>query len=104
LAGASPFLKDDGLVGPVTLAAIKKFQDRNFSWSDSRVDPNNKSALEGSPGISHLVDFARFPCEFVELSSPAPAIWLLGVCDGGKLGRQSARVVKFGVDTTVLGG
>jgi len=43
LAGASPFLKDDGLVGPVTLAAIKKFQDRNFSWSDSRVDPANKT-------------------------------------------------------------
>ncbi|HZZ80630.1 MAG TPA: hypothetical protein VFE62_19155 [Gemmataceae bacterium] len=43
LAGADPFLNDDGIVGPMTLGAIKKFQERNFGWFDSRVDPNNKT-------------------------------------------------------------
>jgi hypothetical protein len=43
LAGALPFLLDDGLVGPMTLGAIKKFQERNFGWFDSRVDPDQKT-------------------------------------------------------------
>jgi len=61
LAGADPFLKDDRLVGPVTLGAIKKFQERNFGWSDSRVDPANKTiglinhylATQPKPGDPH---------------------------------------------------
>ncbi|HJZ89954.1 MAG TPA: hypothetical protein VKE40_03725 [Gemmataceae bacterium] len=58
LARADPCLADDGLVGPVTLGAIKKFQERNFGWFDQRVDPagktlakiNNFLATQPNPG------------------------------------------------------
>lgn len=43
VGGAVPFLDDDGLVGPKTCKAIQRFQNVNFGWADSRVDPDNKT-------------------------------------------------------------
>lgn len=38
-AGASPKLVPDGLVGPLTIGAIRKFQQKQFGFADGRVDP-----------------------------------------------------------------
>jgi peptidoglycan hydrolase-like protein with peptidoglycan-binding domain len=39
--GPNPKLDVDGIVGPLTRAAIAAFQQRQFGWSDGRVDPDN---------------------------------------------------------------
>jgi hypothetical protein len=41
--GPSPKLVVDGECGPLTIAAIKKFQIKQFGWSDARIDPNKKT-------------------------------------------------------------
>lgn len=41
--GPAPPLAVDGLVGPKTTGAIRKFQQAQFGWNDGRVDPNNKT-------------------------------------------------------------
>ncbi len=41
--GPSPLLDTDGIVGPLTIAAIKKFQKFHLGFQDGRVDPKNKT-------------------------------------------------------------
>lgn len=41
--GPTPLLDADGIVGPLTIGAINKFQKFHFGWQDGRVDPNNKT-------------------------------------------------------------
>lgn len=53
-AGPDPLLVVDGLVGPLTIGAIRKFQQKQFGWNDGRVDPNNKT-------IKRLNDFDKAP-------------------------------------------
>ena len=36
-------LKTDGLCGPLTIAAIRRFQSANFGFNDGRVDPGGKT-------------------------------------------------------------
>jgi len=42
----------DGLVGPLTIAAIEKYQRRQLGWADGRVDPDGPTirALGGGRG------------------------------------------------------
>lgn len=53
--GPSPELVVDGIIGPKTLAAIKKFQTAQFGWADGKVDPGGKtlSALQQSDPYPH---------------------------------------------------
>ena len=54
--GPDPALKVDGFIGTKTLAAIAKFQQHHFGWSDQRVDPDNltmatiRAFLPDAPG------------------------------------------------------
>ncbi|MCG3193152.1 MAG: hypothetical protein DIJKHBIC_02402 [Thermoanaerobaculia bacterium] len=41
--GPSPKLVEDGICGPKTNGAIKKFQQKQFGFSDGRVDPGMKT-------------------------------------------------------------
>jgi len=41
--GSNPLLKIDGLVGPLTIRSIAKFQQANLGWSDGRVDPGGRT-------------------------------------------------------------
>ena len=53
--GPAPELKVDGIVGPLTIAAIEKYQRRQIGRADGRVDPDGPTihALNGSgSGIS----------------------------------------------------
>lgn len=50
--GPSPKLAVDGLAGPLTNAAIAKFQKKQLGFSDGRVDP-------GGPTIKRLNQFRR---------------------------------------------
>jgi peptidoglycan hydrolase-like protein with peptidoglycan-binding domain len=52
--GPSPELALDGLVGPKTIGAIKKFQTAAFGKADSRVDP-------GGQTINALLPFDPYP-------------------------------------------
>src|SRR5262245_37602756 len=36
--GPTPKLEVDGWIGPLTIAAIRQFQSRQFGWADGRVD------------------------------------------------------------------
>ncbi|WP_036287323.1 peptidoglycan-binding domain-containing protein [Methylosinus sp. PW1] len=53
-ADGGPILKldVDGIVGPITIAAIEKYQNRQLGWSDGRVDPDGPTihALNGQSG------------------------------------------------------
>ncbi|OAI24591.1 hypothetical protein A1351_17695 [Methylosinus sp. R-45379] len=53
-ADGGPILKldVDGIVGPITIAAIEKYQKRQLGWSDGRVDPDGPTihALSGQSG------------------------------------------------------
>jgi len=57
--GGPPFpVVVDGVIGPETVAAINRFQSKNFGWADGRVDPSGKTlaklnayaGMEGDPG------------------------------------------------------
>jgi hypothetical protein len=50
--GPDPALAVDGIVGPLTLAAIRGFQQTHVSIVDSRIDPNGPTlaALNAEPG------------------------------------------------------
>src|SRR6185312_8597019 len=50
--GPAPLLVIDGLIGPKTTAAIRRFQKAQFGWLDGRVDP-------GGPTIARLSDFTK---------------------------------------------
>jgi hypothetical protein len=52
--GANPKLEVDGWIGPLTIAAIRKFQQQQFGWSDGRVDVNNVT-------IKKLNELAKTP-------------------------------------------
>lgn len=41
--GPEPELAVDGIVGPRTIAAIKRFQARKVGFADGRVDPGGKT-------------------------------------------------------------
>ena len=47
--GPYPKLAVDGIVGPLTIAAIEKYQRRHLGWADGRVDPDGPTihALNG---------------------------------------------------------
>jgi hypothetical protein len=62
--GPSPQLAVDGLVGPKTLAAIRKFQSHHLGFSDGRVDP-------GGPTLSKL-NRSLSSGSLVESNAPAP--------------------------------
>src|SRR5262245_58496313 len=38
--GPAPLLDVDGICGPLTIGAIRKFQKHHFGWQDGRVDVN----------------------------------------------------------------
>src|SRR5262245_4013809 len=48
--GPVPALEVDGLIGPKTIGAIRRFQKAQFGWFDGRVDP-------GGPTIVRLQKF-----------------------------------------------
>jgi hypothetical protein len=50
--GPSVKLAVDGLIGPLTIAAIEKYQRRQLGWADGRVDPDGPTihALNGGGG------------------------------------------------------
>jgi hypothetical protein len=57
--GPNPTLDVDGLIGPLTIAAIAQYQRHKLGWSDSRVDPHgptlrtlNAERQEPRPDIS----------------------------------------------------
>jgi hypothetical protein len=62
--GPVPELVIDGLIGPLTIAAIHRFQRTRFGWSDGRVDPERA----GGVTIIALNEFDPIP----DLPIPAP--------------------------------
>jgi hypothetical protein len=52
--GPSVKLDVDGLSGPLTIAAIEKYQRRQLGWADGRVDPDGPTVrkLNGSGGVA----------------------------------------------------
>jgi hypothetical protein len=52
--GPNPKLAVDGFVGPLTIAAIEKYQRRHLGWADGRVDPDGPTihALNGGGGVT----------------------------------------------------
>src|SRR6266545_182883 len=67
--GPSPLLDVDGMIGPLTIAAIRRFQQRQFGWNDGRVDTNkvtiarlNDFDLDPAPG--NPVKFQEFEPNF----------------------------------------
>src|SRR5262245_18106199 len=53
--GANPKLDPDGWIGPLTIGAIKKFQQHHFGWADGRVDTDSVT-------IKKLNELADAPC------------------------------------------
>src|SRR3982751_557161 len=43
LGGPDPKLDVDSGCGPLTVAAIEKFQKKELGWTDSRVDPDKRT-------------------------------------------------------------
>src|SRR5262249_34920818 len=63
--GPQPLLDLDGMTGPLTIGAIRKFQRFHFGWEDGRVDPNQKTLgklneLDNDPAIGNPIRFAEF--------------------------------------------
>ncbi len=57
--GPANRLKVDGIVGPLTIAAIRRFQTANIGFNDGRVDPGGQtlarlSALASQQGPSSV--------------------------------------------------
>lgn len=55
--GPEPELVLDGLIGPLTIGAINRFQKAQFGWQDGRVDPEHK----GGRTIVRLNDYDPVP-------------------------------------------
>lgn len=63
-SGPSPLLDTDGLVGPITIGAIRNFQQANLGFQDGRVDVNNKTiaklnTFDTTPAATATVRFAH---------------------------------------------
>ena len=67
--GAAPALAVDGKCGPLTIAAIRKFQLKRFGWggADGRVDPDG-------PTLVALNTFDKVPVEPPAPPAPPPAL------------------------------
>src|SRR5262245_25172888 len=67
--GPSPALATDGLIGPLTIGAIRRFQQQQFGWADGRVDVDNVTirklnTFDTTPAASGPVRFAHeFPLD-----------------------------------------
>lgn len=89
-------LKQDGIVGPKTIAAIRAFQSQTFGSADGRIDPLGKSILR-------LVDLAgtraTLPTGFRSLTAPTVAVTSsLNIFSNFKLPRL--QLTSFNIVTT----
>jgi hypothetical protein len=67
--GPSPLLDVDGICGPLTIGAIRKFQQHHFGWQDGRVDVNNVTLaklneFDLDPANGNPVKFQEFQPNF----------------------------------------
>src|SRR3954453_18344624 len=67
--GPSPLLDLDGICGPLTIAAIRKFQKFHFGWQDGRVDVDNVTIaklneFDLDPATGNPVKFQEFQPKF----------------------------------------
>lgn len=67
--GPSPLLDADGICGPLTIGAIRKFQQHHFGWQDGRVDANNVTItklneFDLDPATGNPVKFQEFQPNF----------------------------------------
>jgi len=60
--GPVPELAVDGIVGPLTIGAIRRFQQTHFGWADGRVDP-------GGGTLGTLQRFDPYPQQQLGLGS-----------------------------------
>ncbi len=63
--GPTPLLDADGICGPLTIAAIRRFQQTQLSFSDGRVDVGNKTLtrlndFDSDPAVGNPVKFQEF--------------------------------------------
>lgn len=93
--GPQPLLDVDGLIGPKTIGAIRKFQQTNLGFQDGRVDPNQKTLaklneFDKDPTIGNPVKFVEFQ-PFDGFDPPDPvrkaAAWQMVPLGGSKVVR-----------------
>lgn len=93
--GPTPLLDADGMVGPLTIGAIKKFQKFHFGFQDGRVDPNQKThtklnEFDLDPTTGNPVKFQEFQPNFgfdPAGQFPGTAAWQMVPLQGSKLVR-----------------
>src|SRR5262245_23968377 len=67
--GPVPLLDLDGICGPLTIAAIRRFQQHHFGWQDGRVDANNVTIaklneFDLDPATGNPIKFQEFQADF----------------------------------------
>ena len=63
--GPSPLLDVDGICGPLTIAAIRRFQQRQLNFNDGRVDVNQQTfakliTFDNDPNDGNPIKFEEF--------------------------------------------
>src|SRR5262245_50233720 len=63
--GPNPLLDLDGLIGPLTIGAIRKFQSFHLGFNDGRVDPGQKTLaklneFDLDPATGNALQFREF--------------------------------------------
>jgi peptidoglycan hydrolase-like protein with peptidoglycan-binding domain len=110
--GPVPSLDVDGVCGPLTIGAVRAFQQRQFGWNDGRVDPAGQtltrlnafdSAPGGTPGITPAPPGAAPPPDLDSLRQRILGI-AVAQAKAGPNGAVSDRDTAFEAGQTVRRG
>jgi peptidoglycan hydrolase-like protein with peptidoglycan-binding domain len=92
--GPVPELVVDGLAGPKTIAAIRKFQTATFGSADGRVDPNG-ATIHALQGFDPFPEQPLGPAAVVKTPLP-PAPFVKWSFAAGKVESSELAASKFG--------
>jgi peptidoglycan hydrolase-like protein with peptidoglycan-binding domain len=103
--GPQPLLDLDGICGPLTTGAIRRFQQFQFNFQDGRVDPNQRTLaklneFDLDPAVGNPIRFQEFqPFDGFEPANPLrkAAPWQMVPLGGSKI----VRVLNAGPVTSV---